>query len=362
VIGGRGGWFGESYRHYLAAKSVKTVDLNKYAGTWKQQSVKNVPWFQKGLKDVTATYTLKRSGQVEVVNRGVDEDGKVKTARGIARSVSPDNKTLKVSFSPFGLFEGEYKIKSVDPDYTKAVVQGGKTTWVLVRPKKRYMYDNDDYGSIVGAMEKRKDMIPGGLADKKLVKDFDQKALREGMKVELEHTNDPLIAREIAMDHLAEDSSYYQKLKLVESKAGSLGSVSGIKVTAEKLPKGMVYPVSPGEVKDIVKSAGDDVKGLKKIAFIKPRDREQEGAWAQLVRGKRELRVFAQPKSEVGPHAKHVNSMMKNGIVQHEIGHHVALNKRKITDKSLNVAEARADAYAAGFDVEDKDVKRFVKR
>jgi len=39
-----------------------------------------------------------------------------------------------------------------------------------------------------------------------------------GMEVEMEHTNDELIAREIAMDHLAEDPNYYTKLKKIEEK------------------------------------------------------------------------------------------------------------------------------------------------
>ena len=36
-------------------------------------------------------------------------------------------------------------------------------------------------------------------------------------KVEMEHTNDPDIAREIAMDHLTEDPDYYKKLEVMET-------------------------------------------------------------------------------------------------------------------------------------------------
>lgn len=60
------------------------------------------------------------------------------------------------------------------------------------------------------------DKIPGGLADKKKPSDFDQKALAEGIKVELEHTSDKKIAEEIAMDHLTEDPNYYKKLATIE--------------------------------------------------------------------------------------------------------------------------------------------------
>lgn len=37
--------------------------------------------------------------------------------------------------------------------------------------------------------------------------------LQHGIKVESEHTSDKTTAREIALDHLAEDPDYYTKLK-----------------------------------------------------------------------------------------------------------------------------------------------------
>lgn len=61
-----------------------------------------------------------------------------------------------------------------------------------------------------------RDLLPGGLADKRRPSDFNQKELRRGIKVELEHTDDPEIAREIAMDHLTEDRAYYEKLAMIE--------------------------------------------------------------------------------------------------------------------------------------------------
>ena len=63
------------------------------------------------------------------------------------------------------------------------------------------------------------DKIPGGLADKKKPSDFDPKALEKGIKVEMEHTDDRSVAREIAMDHLSEDPKYYDKLETIEKHA-----------------------------------------------------------------------------------------------------------------------------------------------
>ncbi len=62
-----------------------------------------------------------------------------------------------------------------------------------------------------------KDIIPGGLADNKSPEDFPEDALREGVEEEMEHTSDPDIATEIAMDHLTEDLDYYKKLKKIKS-------------------------------------------------------------------------------------------------------------------------------------------------
>lgn len=64
----------------------------------------------------------------------------------------------------------------------------------------------------------RQDKIPGGLGDRKKPSDFDSSQLTKGVKVELEHTDDKDLAKEIAMDHLTEDPSYYRKLEVMESK------------------------------------------------------------------------------------------------------------------------------------------------
>lgn len=59
----------------------------------------------------------------------------------------------------------------------------------------------------------RGNVIPGGYAQDVDPDRFDPKQLRAGTLVEMEHTTAPVIAREIAMDHLMEDPRYYEKLK-----------------------------------------------------------------------------------------------------------------------------------------------------
>lgn len=54
-----------------------------------------------------------------------------------------------------------------------------------------------------------------------------KKQLQKGIKVELEHTNDEKVAKEIAMDHLFEDPNYYDKLKKIEATEATSTSSSG---------------------------------------------------------------------------------------------------------------------------------------
>lgn len=72
------------------------------------------------------------------------------------------------------------------------------------------------------------DLIKGGKADKKTIEDIAdkhqvpvsdlKKELEMGIKVEREHTDSDEMAREIAMDHLAEkgQADYYTKLAKME--------------------------------------------------------------------------------------------------------------------------------------------------
>jgi len=64
-----------------------------------------------------------------------------------------------------------------------------------------------------------KNRIPGGLARNRKPSDFPRAALLQGIRVEMEHTSDPAVAREIAMDHLTENVRYYDDLAEMERKA-----------------------------------------------------------------------------------------------------------------------------------------------
>ncbi len=75
----------------------------------------------------------------------------------------------------------------------------------------------------------KEDKLKGGLADDLTKKDIADKfnikvsdinkELSLGVKIEKEHTADEKIAKEIALDHLAEIPDYYSRLKKMEKEA-----------------------------------------------------------------------------------------------------------------------------------------------
>ena len=112
------------------------------------------------------------------------------------------NQILQMTAQPEGGEEGgfgeEPEIDDEDIDGTNADIDEEMEMSQASKLKVEYY-----------TLEKSKDQIKGGKADKKTPKQFDSKKLAIGTKVEMEHTDDPKKAREIAMDHLTENSKYY---------------------------------------------------------------------------------------------------------------------------------------------------------
>lgn len=122
-------------------KTVKPVgdfDINRYMGTW-YEIARLDHSFERGLSQVTAEYSLREDGGVDVVNRGFSEkDREWKEAQGKAYFVESQSEGyLKVSF--FGPFYGSYVVFELDKkDYSYAFVSGPDTTylWLLARSPK----------------------------------------------------------------------------------------------------------------------------------------------------------------------------------------------------------------------------------
>lgn len=67
--------------------------------------------------------------------------------------------------------------------------------------------ENDEINDV----ESDDEALTGGLGDGAEPINFNPSQIIRGIEVEMEHTNDPKVALEIAMDHLTEDPEYYTK-------------------------------------------------------------------------------------------------------------------------------------------------------
>lgn len=106
----------------------------------------------------------------------------------------------------------------IPPDY-KCPECGGKIVCVRSARKRAALISIPELSPDHPNYPKKKqsaDLIPGGLSDAKPPSAFPAAVVRQGQKVESEHTSSPAVAREIARDHLTEDPRYYDKLELVE--------------------------------------------------------------------------------------------------------------------------------------------------
>jgi apolipoprotein D and lipocalin family protein len=114
--------------------TVEGFELDRYLGTW-YEVARLDHRFERGLTNVTATYSLREDGGVRVVNRGRNADGEWEDAEGKAYFVDrTDAGRLKVSF--FGPFYGGYNVVELDMDgYQYALVVGPNRDylWILAR-------------------------------------------------------------------------------------------------------------------------------------------------------------------------------------------------------------------------------------
>ena len=123
-------------------KTVERVDLERYIGLWHE--IARIPnRFQDQCACcVTAEYTLRDDGKIDVLNSCTKADGKLDQAAGLARIEDREsNARLKVSF--FSILGwrpiwGDYWIIGLDDDYRYAVVGSPdrKYGWILARERE----------------------------------------------------------------------------------------------------------------------------------------------------------------------------------------------------------------------------------
>lgn len=154
--------------------------------------------------------------------------GNTRLAGLIKNGINPKLWVVEISDMPSDLDEKwskEYK-QSINCDNPKGFSQRAHC-----QGKKKKMNESEE---LKGGLADNKSLVQ--IAKKHNAKNYYQiddmikslkKQLEMGMKVEMEHTDNEKKAKEIAMDHLWEDSKYYSKLKKVEAKEMTGGDSSG---------------------------------------------------------------------------------------------------------------------------------------
>ena len=128
------------------AVPVKPFDVARYQGTWYEIARFDFR-FERNLDNVTARYTLKKNGLIEVRNRGRDTTtGNWKESIGKARQRGDvADGRLKVSF--FGPFYSGYNVIAIDTAYQYALIAGNSLDylWILSRSPTIPSYIRDSY-------------------------------------------------------------------------------------------------------------------------------------------------------------------------------------------------------------------------
>lgn len=119
-------------------ETINGFEINRYTGTW-YEIARLDHRFERGLDNISATYTLNKDGSVNVLNKGWNQkNGEWEQAEGMAYFIEqPDQGRLKVSF--FGPFYGAYNIIELDKqNYAYSMVTGPDKSylWILSRTRQ----------------------------------------------------------------------------------------------------------------------------------------------------------------------------------------------------------------------------------
>jgi apolipoprotein D and lipocalin family protein len=117
---------------------VEGFEVDRYLGTW-HEIARLDHRFERGLSQVSATYSKRPDGGLDVINRGLDsQTGKWKQATGRAYFIDePQVARLKVTF--FWPFYGGYNVIVLDREqYAYALVCGPSKDylWILARDRQ----------------------------------------------------------------------------------------------------------------------------------------------------------------------------------------------------------------------------------
>lgn len=134
------------------------------------------------------------------------------------------------------------------------------------------------------------DSIPGGKGDEASPHDFDPREVLMGIDHELEHTGDPRVALEIAMDHLSEDPHYYSNLKATHLEslalAASQGPVQLALAEADARQNSTAMVVVPGSApgKNVCSFVRSLVQERSKLIVVAQNDGLPAGNFERMMR------------------------------------------------------------------------------
>jgi apolipoprotein D and lipocalin family protein len=129
---------------------VTDFEADRYLGTWYEVARLDHS-FERGLSNVSATYSRDENGEIRVLNKGYDaETGKWKQVEGRARFIDNESiGSLKVSF--FGPFYGGYHIIELDRlHYEYSMVTGPSRSYLWILSRSKTM-DEDIYSKLVAS-------------------------------------------------------------------------------------------------------------------------------------------------------------------------------------------------------------------
>ncbi len=158
-------------------RTVASVDLTRYVGTWYE--IARFPnRFQKDCaSNVTAQYNKRADGDIDVVNRCKEADGRLEQATGLARVENPQtNAKLKVSFAPDWLnwipfIWADYWVIDLAQDYSLVAVGGPSRDYLWILSRTPTIADAD-YEALVNRVTAQ------GFDTAKLVKTVQEKAAK----------------------------------------------------------------------------------------------------------------------------------------------------------------------------------------
>ena len=127
--------------HASEVTSVPSLDLDRYAGKWLEIARFPNRFQAMCIGNVSADYRRRDDGEIDVINRCKNTDGKLEQAIGRGRVVDAVSRArLKVRFAPAWLAWlpqgwGDYWILDLAPDYSLAAVgdPSRQYLWILAR-------------------------------------------------------------------------------------------------------------------------------------------------------------------------------------------------------------------------------------